>query len=83
MQAIRDHHKVTGARGPAGALAEPFRRADWTDVTLGWRRFGLPASVYAAIRARWPDQGFHWRLVELTGARWRRHPFSPLPMVRW
>ena len=42
-------------RGPAGALAEPFRRADWTDVTLGWRRFGLPASVYAAIRARWPD----------------------------
>ena len=82
-EAIREHHKVTACHGPAAALAEPFRRADWTDVSLGARRFGLPWSDYRAIRDAWSDDGFHWRLVQLTAARWRRDPLSPLPMVRW
>jgi hypothetical protein len=83
VEAIRDHHKVTASRGPHAALAEPFRRADWTDVTLGGRRFGLSWADYRAVRDAWPDAGFHWRLVQLASARWRGHPLSPLPMLRW
>jgi hypothetical protein len=82
-ETIREHHKVTECRGPAAGLAEPFRRADWTDVSLGARRFGLPWADYRAILRSWPDEGFHWRLIQLTAGRWRRHPLSPLPMVRW
>ena len=34
---ILEHHKVRACRGSAGTLVEPFRRADWIDVTLGLR----------------------------------------------
>jgi hypothetical protein len=33
--------------------------------------------------AAWPDAGFHRRLVQLTVDRFRHHPLSPLPMVKW
>jgi hypothetical protein len=79
---IVNHHKVTPSANPP-SLVESFRRADWIDVTFGLRRFGLPRGVVAAVTAGWPDAGFHRRLVELTLDRWRKHPLSPLPMVRW
>lgn len=79
---IAEHHKLTPYRARPDWLVEPFRRADWIDVTLGVRRFGLDWSFVATVRRTWPDEGFHRRLLELTAARWRRHPFSPLPMVR-
>lgn len=80
---IRNHHKVTAWTGRPDWLVEPFRRADWIDVTYGVRRFGLSRSILRALAEEWPDAGFHRRLVQLTLARWRRHPASPLPMVRW
>ena len=80
---IVDHHKVTASRANQQSLPESFRRADWIDVTLGLRRFGLPRTFVAAVTARWPNAGFHRRLVELTIDRWTRHPLSPLPMVKW
>jgi len=80
---IVDHHKVTSSRPDRRSLVESFRRADWIDVTFGLRRFGLPRSFIAAVGAAWPDAGFHRRLVELTIDRWRKHPLSPLPMVKW
>ena len=80
---IVDHHKVTSSRPNSQWLVESFRRADWIDVTLGFRRFGLPRTCVAAVAAMWPDAGFHRRLVELTLDRWWRHPLNPLPMVRW
>src|SRR5262249_29682670 len=67
---IADHHKVTMSRAHPECLVEPFRRADWTDVTLGWRRFGLSRTLVADVAATWPDAGFHRRLVELTIDRW-------------
>src|SRR5262245_28662951 len=80
---IADHHKVTASRAQS-RLVESFRRADWTDVTLGLRRFGLPRRFVAAVAATWPDAGFHRRLVELTIDRWWKHPLlNPLPMVKW
>ena len=80
---ILNHHKVTPSREHPGSLAEPFRRADWIDVTRGLRRFGLPRRFIAAVTATWPSAGFHRRLVELAIARFVKHPLSPLPMVKW
>jgi len=79
---IDGHHKVTRHRAGASPLVEPFRRADWVDVTFGLRSFGLPRPYVRAIRAAFPDEGFHWRLVTLTAERFRAHPLSPLPMVK-
>jgi len=79
---IRQHHKVTSA-GPYGPLVEVFRRADWIDLTLGLRRFGLPIDSLREVRTAFPNCGFHRRLVALTAARLRSHPFRPLPMFRW
>jgi hypothetical protein len=79
---IGDHHKITPSTAGPGSLVEAFRRADWTDVTRGWRRFGMPRSFVAHLFATWPSAGFHWRLVTLTLDRFRSHPLTPLPMVR-
>lgn len=62
---------------------EPFRRADWMDVSLGALSFGLPCERMRAIFARWPNAGFHKRLAQLTWQRFRRHPLSPFPVLRW
>ena len=80
---IVDHHKVTSSRADEQSLVESFRRADWIDVSRGLRRFGLPRSFVASVTARWPDAGFHRRLVKLTIDRWWKHPLDPLPMVKW
>ena len=66
----------------AAGIAEPFRRADWIDVTRGLRTFGLPRVVINEVFAAWPSAGFHRRLVELSFERLRTHPLSPLPMLR-
>jgi hypothetical protein len=81
---IEAHHKLTPWRGgPPGWLVEPFRRADWADVTRGVVARGLPGGLLAALYARWPSAGFHRRLLALELARLRSHPLSPLPMLRW
>lgn len=79
---ILDHHKVTGASRTSASLVEPFRRADWIDVTHGVRRFGVPRHELTPIFRAWPSAGFHWRLVQLTFERFRSHPLTPLPMVK-
>jgi hypothetical protein len=79
---IADHHKITRSAACPDSLVEAFRRADWIDVTRGLRGFGIPRRFVARLFATWPDAGFHWRLVTLTVGRFRRHPLSPLPMVK-
>ena len=79
---IEDHHKITPSTASRGSLVEPFRRADWIDVTLGLRTFGVPRPFIESVFAMWPSAGFHWRLVTLTLERVRTHPLTPLPMVR-
>jgi len=80
---IVDHHKVTPSRANPQSLVEPFRRADWIDVSRGLRRFGLPRTFIAAVATTWPSAGFHRRLVQMTIDRFRKHPLAPLPMVKW
>lgn len=79
---ILEHHKISAWKGDPRWLVEPFRRADWIDVSRGLRSFGLPRSVLREIFSAWPDAGFHKRLVQLSLARLRSHPWSPLPMIR-
>lgn len=79
---IADHHKITPSKANPNSLVEPFRQADWIDVTSGLRRFRVPRPFVARLFTTWPDAGFHWRLVQLTLHRFRTHPLSPLPMVR-
>lgn len=80
---ILEHHKITPSRADPRALVEAFRRADWIDVSRGLRTFGLPRTFVAAVLTTWPSAGFHRRLVELTLARFWKHPLTPLPMVKW
>ena len=80
---IIDHHKITRAAATPDGLVESFRRADWVDVTRGVRRFGVPRPFIKSVYETWPSAGFHWRLVQLTLERFRAHPLTPLPMVRW
>ena len=80
---IVDHHKVTPSRANPQSLVEPFRRADWIDVSRGLRRFGFPRPFIAAVTSTWPNAGFHRRLVQLTIDRFWKHPLTPLPMVKW
>lgn len=77
---IAEHHKLTRHRD---ALVEAFRRSDLTDVSLGLIRFGLPAGYVREVKARYPNAGFHKRLVQLAAAWWARHPLRPLPVLKW
>ena len=80
---ILEHHKVGPYRGPAHWLVEPFRRADWADVSRGMIRWGVNRHLLAEAYRAWPSAGFHRRLVQLSLARARTHPLNPLPMIRF
>ena len=79
---VLEHHKLSRHRGDPSGLVEPFRRADWVDVTRGLVSFGLSRSLLREVFSAWPDAGFHKKLAQLELARLRTHPWSPLPMVR-
>jgi len=79
---ILQHHKISPYRGDPRWLVEPFRRADWVDVSRGLLTFGLSRSVLSEIFTAWPSAGFHKRLVQMELSRLRTHPWNPLPMMR-
>lgn len=79
---IAEHHQLTSSRADPAWLVEPFRRADWVDVSRGAIRFGLPAELLREIASLWPSAGFHRRLVQLSAKRLLTHPWNPLPMFR-
>jgi len=79
---ICDHHKLTASRADAAWLVEPFRKADWIDVSRGALTFGLPPRIVRSVLSAWPSAGFHTRLIQLFFKRLRTNPLTPLPMVR-
>jgi hypothetical protein len=79
---ILNHHKVSRYRQHPQWLVEPFRRADWIDVTLGLMTFGIPRPTIRTLYETWPSAGFHRRLIGLELAHLRKHPLNPLPMFR-
>lgn len=80
---IREHHKIRPYKGPHLELVEPFRRADWIDVSRGVLSFGLPRTKLREIFRRWPNAGFHKRLLHLTLRQFRAHPLRPVPVLKW
>jgi hypothetical protein len=81
-ETILQHHKISRYRSNPEWLVEPFRRADWVDVTRGLVTFGLPRKLIRAVYATWPSAGFHKRLVQLELAHLRKHPLNPLPVFK-
>jgi len=79
---ILQHHKISSYRSGPNGLVDSFRRADWIDVSRGILRFGVSRKTIGEIFGAWPDAGFHKKLVQLSFARLRTHPLSPLPMVK-
>jgi hypothetical protein len=78
---VREHHKLSHWSG--SSRVEAFRRADWADVSLGLLKFGLPPAYVGEVKRRFPNQGFHKRLLELGAQRLKTHPLSPLPMLKF
>lgn len=79
---ILEHHKISAWHGDPHWLVEPFRRADWIDVSRGLLTFGLPRKLLGEIFSTWPNASFHKRLAQLSLKRLRTHPWSPLPMMK-
>lgn len=79
---IEQHHKLGAYTGNPGWLVEPFRQADWIDVSKGMLKFGLTATLVKGVMERFPNAGFHKRLVALSVRRLITHPLSPLPMLK-
>lgn len=80
---IQQHHQISRYRDEGRSLVEPFRRADWVDISRGLLSFGLPRELLRDIFRTWPDAGFHKRLLQLSLRRLRTHPWSPLPMLKF
>jgi hypothetical protein len=80
---IDQHHKITPWSCNPAWLVEPFRQADWIDVTLGAMTFGLDRRYIREIQRRYPNADFHLALARLTLQRMKTHPKDPLPMMRW
>src|SRR4051794_27278382 len=68
---IVEHHKISAYRGDPHWLVEPFRKADWIDVSWGIRTFGTSRKLLRELFSTWPDAGFHKRLVQLILKRLR------------
>ncbi len=80
---ILEHHKLRVYAGPFGRTVELYRKADLVDVSLGIIGHGLPRARIRAVRAAFPNAGFHRRLVALTARQFARSPLRPLPMIHW
>ncbi|MFI4981201.1 MAG: hypothetical protein ACHQIO_12710 [Nevskiales bacterium] len=80
---IDQHHKLRSWRDARYPLVEVFRKADLVDVSLGLVRFGLPANLVGEVKAQFPNQGFHKRLMQLAGSWFAGHPLSPPPFLKW
>jgi hypothetical protein len=55
---IVDHHKVTASGASPQLLVESFRRADWIDVTRGFRRLVFPVRSSRVSLPRGRTQAF-------------------------
>jgi len=79
---ILEHHKVFRYHGDVTWLVEPFRRADWIDVSLGVVGFGVPRRFLERLVTCWPRAGLHARLAQLEARQLLTRPWNPLPMLR-
>ena len=79
---IGEHHKLTRYQENTSWLVEPFRKADWIDMSGGLLRCRLPDDYVTDVLDAFPNAGFHKKLVALSLERLKTHPFNPLPMMK-
>jgi hypothetical protein len=80
---IAFHHRVRPYRGEAAHLVEPFRRADWNEITMGLVRGGIPRELRKAADTEFPVTAFIPKAVLLGTVAWLpRHPLRPAPPFR-
>ena len=77
------HHKIRKYEDNNYPLVESFRRADLIDVSLGLVKWGLPKDYIRNIKTKFPNSGFHKRLLQLSLKWFFKHPLNPLPMMKW
>ncbi len=80
---IDQHHKLRKYTDESRPTIEMFRQGDLVDFSLGIVKCGLPNAYIKSIKARFPNAGFHKRLVKLAGRWICRHPLNPLPVLKW
>jgi hypothetical protein len=80
---IAMHHKLRGYQNTRYPLVEEFRQGDLVDFSLGSVRCGLPKAYIQCVKSRFPNAGFHKRLVQLEVGWLPRHPTNPLPVFKW
>lgn len=74
------HHRIRTHPRP---LVEAFRKSDLIDVSLGIVKCGLPGAFVRDVKRCFPNAGFHKRLVKLAAGWFPKHPFRPLPVLKW
>ena len=79
---IDNHHKRSPYKGKFEKTVEVFRKADWIDVTMGFKRFGLKKTAYTAVQKLFSNKGFHWFLIKKSARYFIKHPLNPLPMFK-
>lgn len=80
------HHKLRRFRGATAdqyPLVEVFRRGDLVDFSLGFFDAGLSPTFIRALKAQFPNHGFHKMLMRSAAHWFRAHPLSPPPFMRW
>jgi hypothetical protein len=76
------HHKTNPYKGEHIKTVETFRKADWIDVSLGLRTFGIDKQKIKQNRKNFPNRGFHFFLVRKIAKNFFSHPLNPLPMFK-
>jgi hypothetical protein len=80
---INMHHKLRKYQDERYPLVEVFRQGDLVDFSLGFVKCGLPKAYIKNVQRRFPNAGFHKRLVQLELGWFPRHPLNPLPVLKW
>jgi hypothetical protein len=78
---IMQHHKLTAFK--SNKLAESFRQADLVDLSLGLITFGIAFNDIKALNEQYPTFGFHRFIAGQIVKNVVRHPFNPVPIVKW
>ena len=76
------HHKRSVYQGSYSKTVETFRKADWIDVTQGYKVFGASQTRIKTIQRQFPNEGFHFYLIRQTLKNFLQHPLNPLPMFK-
>jgi hypothetical protein len=80
---IDQHHKLRKFSDKSHPLVEIFRQGDLADFSLGLIKSGISGQYVREVKHRFPNAGFHKMLVRLAGRWICRHPFDPIPVLKW